>query len=642
VTQSQNHTASPAPHPLDRLTADEIRHVKRILVREGLVTATTRFPWVALDEPDKRIVLDFRPGDPVRRAVRVLSLDRRTGASTWLTISLTEDSVVATRPIDAAVEGQPPIMLEEFETVEAIVKNDQDWLKAMANRGIDNVDLVCVCPLSAGNLGRGDEAGRRMLRCLSFVRNRPDDAPWAHPVDGLVAFVDLTEGRIIELIDDAILAVPTEEGNYTPDVVGTMRNTLKPIEITQPDGPSFTVEGDLVRWQNWSFRIGYEAREGLVLHQIGYRDGERDRPIVHRASMAEMVVPYGDPSPARYWQNYFDSGEYSLGKQVNSLRLGCDCLGEIHYFDAVLADDHCEPQEFPNAICLHEEDHGVLWKHTDIFTGSDETRRQRRLVVSFFATVGNYDYGFYWYLYLDGTIEFQIKATGVVFTSAYPGEGYRWAAELAPGLGAPHHQHLFCARLDMTVDGVPNAVEEQEAIRIPIGPDNPYGNAIGRRTTRLRSESEAARLADSSVGRSWRVVNPSAKNRLGEPVSYVLTPQGQPPLLADPSSVIARRAAFATKHLWVTEYHEDERFPAGDLINQHPGGAGIPDWQDRDADLDGQDIVLWHVFGMTHFPRPEDWPVMPVDTCGFTLKPAGFFDRNPTLDVPGSSAEQCH
>ncbi len=74
-----------------------------------------------------------------------------------------------------------------------------------------------------------------------------------------------------------------------------------------------------------------------------------------------------------------------------------------------------------NAICIHEEDFGILWKHTDIFNGSAQSRRQRRLVVSFFTTVGNYDYGFYWYFYLDGTIECEIKMTGVLFTSAQPG-----------------------------------------------------------------------------------------------------------------------------------------------------------------------------------------------------------------------------
>jgi primary-amine oxidase len=628
-------------HPLDRLSAAEIDHAKRIMVDAGLVTESIRFPMLSLAEPDKRSVLAHRPGDPVQRAVRAVLMDAATGATTRVTVSLTEERVLSTDAVDVAIEGQPPVMLGEYPTVDEIVKQDQDWLAAMKRRGFDDVSLVCVCPLSAGNYDRAGESGKRLLRCLSFTRDRVTDAPWAHPIDGLVAYVDLIARRVVEVIDDRILPVPAEHGNYTPDVIGTMRDTLRPIEITQPDGPSFTVTGDLVEWQNWSFRVGFDVREGLVLHLLSYRDGERDRPVLYRASVAEMVVPYGDPSPVRFWQNYFDIGEYSLGKQVNALKRGCDCLGEIHYFDAVLADDNGDPQVYPNAICLHEEDHGVLWKHSDLFTGSDETRRQRRLVISFFATVGNYDYGFYWYLYLDGTIQLENKATGVIFTSAHPGGDYPWATEVAPGLGAPHHQHLFCARLDMTIDGVPNAVDEIEVQRVPIGPDNPYGNAIGRKTTRLHSESAAARLADNSVGRTWRVLNPTSVNRLGKPVSYVLHPQGQPPLLADPSSSVAHRAAFATKHLWVTRYDPDQRFPAGELVNQHPGGSGLPQWQEQDRDIDGQDIVVWHVFGLTHFPRPEDWPIMPVDTCGFTLKPSGFFDHNPTLDVP-SSDQHCH
>jgi primary-amine oxidase len=396
-----------------------------------------------------------------------------------------------------------------------------------------------------------------------------------------------------------------------------------------------------VRWENWSFRVGFDPREGLVLYQVSLRDGHRERPLVYRASVAEMVVPYADPSPVRFWQNYFDAGEYLLGQQANSLRLGCDCLGEIYYFDAVLADGEGEPRDIPNAICLHEEDFGVLWKHYDLFTESQETRRQRRLVISYFVSVGNYDYGFYWYLYLDGTVQLEVKATGVVFTSSYV-DGSPYATEIAPGLGAPYHQHLFNARLDMMVDGLTNAVEELDVRRLPVGPDNPYGNAFTRSVTRLASESEAARLADMPAGRVWRIVNTDTRNRLGQPVAYVLRPEGQPALLADESASVTRRAAFATKHLWVTRYDPQERYPAGELVNQNPGGAGLPQFQAQNRDIDGQDIVVWHTFGATHFPRPEDWPVMPVETCGFTLKPFGFFDRNPTLDVPESVARHCH
>jgi primary-amine oxidase len=438
------------------------------------------------------------------------------------------------------------------------------------------------------------------------------------------------------VIDTGAVPVPEEPGNYDdPQIAGPPRRTLRPIAITQPDGPSFAVTPDgRMTWEHWTFQIGFDAREGLVLRQIAIEDGGRRRPVVHRASIAEMVVPYGDPSPVRSWQNYFDTGEYLVGRFANSLALGCDCLGEITYLDATIADDLGNPKVIPNAVCIHEEDQGILWKHSDFWTGVAQTRRQRRLVVSFFTTVGNYDYGFYWYFTLDGTISFEVKATGIPFTSAYRGNGAEYATEVAPGLGAPFHQHLFSARLDMTVDGVSNAVDEIEVERVPVGAGNERGNAFTYSRTRLRRESEAQRTADNAAGRVWQISNPQSRNRLGRPVAYELRPHGAPLLLADPASSISRRAGFATRSLWVTRFDESERYSAGDFVNQHHGGSGLPAYAAADRDIDGTDIVVWHTFGLTHFPRPEDWPIMPVDTAGFTLRPVGFFDRNPTLDVP--------
>jgi primary-amine oxidase len=548
-------------------------------------------------------------------------------------VSLTDHKVEQVDALNAVEDGQPPIMLDEFVAVDEIVKADKGWRAAMQRRGITNLDLVCPCPLSAGSFDVPDEDGRRMLRVLSFLQHRREDHPWAHPIDGVVAYVDLTTREVVQLIDYEVSPIPDEEGNFDDaDYVGPARTNLKPLEITQPDGPSFTVTNDAIRWANWSLRVGFDPREGLILHQVGYRDGEHDRPIIYRASIAEMVVPYADPGRVRFWQNYFDVGEYLLGAQVNSLTLGCDCVGEIHYLDVVMADTEGNPRTVENAICIHEEDVGVLWKHTDLFTESAETRRNRRLVISFFATVGNYDYGFYWYLYLDGRIELEVKSTGVLFTSSYA-MASPWASEVAPGLGGPYHQHMFCARIDMMIDGVENAVDELDVTRVPMGDGNAYGNAFTRQVTRLTDESEG-RTAES--GRTWRIVNPSRMNRLGQPVAYELRPQNQPTLLADDRSSIARRAAFATRHLWVTRYEAEQRYPAGEFVNQHYGGAGIPEWTAARRPINGADVVLWHTFGVVHFPRPEDWPVMPVDNCGFTLRPVGFFDRNPTLDVPSS------
>jgi primary-amine oxidase len=638
---TQEATVGAVIHPLQRLSAEEIRRARQLFNDAGLVSDSTKFALLGLEEPHKRAVLSFSQGEPIDRRVRAVLLNLDTGTARVAVASLSRLQIDSIVDIDPAADGQPPILLEELVTVDEIVKADEGWRQAMARRGITNFDLVRPLPLSAGNFAIPGERGRRVLHVLSFLQHRPEDHCWAHPIDGVVAYVDLIERRVLELIDHELLPIPEEEANVDDErYTGAPRTTLRPINITQPEGPSFSVESDVVTWENWMFRIGFEPREGLVLHQISIRDGDRVRPVIYRASMAEMVVPYADPSPVRFWQSYFDAGEYLLGQQVNSLKHGCDCLGETYYFDAVLADGDGNPREVANAICLHEEDYGVLWKHTDIFTESAKTKRQRRLVISFFATVGVYDYGFYWYLYLDGTIQFEVKATGVVFTSAYRA-GSPYATEIAPGLGAPYHQHLYCARLDMMVDGLENSVDELDAQPIAMGPDNPHGNGFTRRATRLRTESEGARSTSSALGRTWRISNSSSRNRLGQPVAYELRPEAQPVLLVDPSSATARRATFATKALWVTGYDPGERYPAGELINQNPGGAGLPEFVRQDRPIDREDIVVWHTFGGVHFPRPEDWPVLPVDSCGFTLRPVGFFDRNPTLNVPETKPNHC-
>jgi primary-amine oxidase len=349
-----------------------------------------------------------------------------------------------------------------------------------------------------------------------------------------------------------------------------------------------------------------------------------------------MVVPYGDPAPAQWRKNAFDAGEYHIGALANSLELGCDCLGAIHYFDAAFADARGEPVVLRNAICLHEEDHGLLWKHTDFRTGQGEVRRSRRLVVSSVSTVGNYEYGFYWYFYQDGTIEFEVKLTGIVSTGALPpGATTPYGQRLTPdGLYAPIHQHFFNLRLDLDVDGPTNAVYEVHAEAVPPGPENPHGNAFFARSTLLRSEAEAQQVIDPLAGRTWKVVNHGVRNAVGEPVAYQLVPKGNVLPFARPEASVTARAGFITRHLWVTPYRQDERHAAGDYPNQHPGGAGLPAWTAADRPIADTDVVLWYTLGSHHPVRLEDWPVMPVQHAGFLLQPAGFFDANPALDVP--------
>src|SRR5207248_1320425 len=381
--------------------------------------------------------------------------------------------------------ARPMVAVEEIFLIEETVKADARIQEALRRRGLlDELEYVCVDPWTIGNFGHEIEADRRVLTCFLWMRTFPLDNYYAHPIEGLHALVDLTTLEILR-IDDHFeengdyVPVTRTPLNYDSTILKEFRNPSSPLEIVQPEGLGFIVEGRKVTWENWDFRIGFNGREGLILHTVGYTEHGKRRPIVYRASIAEMVVPYGTPERSHYRKNVFDNGELGFGRMANSQTLGCDCLGAIHYFDAVVPDVFGNPRTIERCICLHEEDAGLSWKHYDMRSKRTEVRRARRLVVSSISTIGNYEYASYWYLHQDGRIEYEMKATGIINTAAcHPGQPGKYASEVAPGLIGHIHQHLFCARLDMEVDGPNNTVLECNTRAWPIGPENPYGNAF--------------------------------------------------------------------------------------------------------------------------------------------------------------------
>jgi primary-amine oxidase len=628
-------------HPLAPLSGEEIIAARDLVFASGLARVADdvlRFAYVALCEPAKDAVRAFDRGEDVAvdRRVRLVLLQGPEADVVEAIVSVTRSEIDRWEVVR---DVRPPLQIEESIHVLAALHEHPEWNAALDRRGIVDRSLVQIDPWPAGTFGLGHEEGRRITRCLAFLRESPEDNGYARPLEGLLAFVDMGRGEVLEVVDLGVVPVPPKSGSYYPEDNGPLRTDLKPLEITQPQGPSFEVEGNLVRWQKWSLRVGMDPLEGLVLHAVGYEEGGRVRPVLYRASVSEMVVPYGHPGPMHAWKSAFDAGEWGLGRMANSLTLGCDCLGEIHYFDDVWADEKGKPHTRRNAICIHEEDYGILWKHVDMVSGRSEVRRSRRLVVSSIATVGNYEYGFYWYFYLDGTMQLEVKLTGIMSTMAVAnGDAGEHAKMVAPGLAAPYHQHLFNVRLDMEVDGPDNAVYEVDAVGsgAPGSPENPWGNVFGTTSTLLETELAARRDVDPARSRTWRIANRSMRNAVGEPTAYKLLPGSTPTLLAHPDSSVGRRAAFAAHNVWVTPFDPDERRAAGDYPNQHAGGAGLPTWTARDRPIVDTDIVVWHSFGVTHVPRPEDWPVMPVEYTGFSLVPFGFFERNPALDVPPS------
>jgi primary-amine oxidase len=630
-------------HPLDPLSTAEILRACALLKAIKGLGSELRFAMVHLHEPPKTEVLAFKAGDSMERSAFLMVFDATTGETHEAVVNLTRGTVVSwvQHFTDAAPYGQPPVLVEDFFNCADIVKADEGWRNAIKRRGLtdEDIKLVQVDPFSAGNFGFPLEAGKRVVRAVSYYRESLKDNAYSHPIEGVVAVVDLIAKRVLQLVDDEVVVpVPKTKHNYDPESLGKPREDLKPLHISQPEGPSFSVEGWQVKWQKWSFRVGFTSREGLVLHQLGFNDGTGVRPVVYRASVTEMVVPYGDPNSSHFWKNAFDCGEYGLGKLANSLELGCDCLGLIHYFDMPMVDDFGAAALMKNAVCMHEEDYGILWKHFDFRTGLHQVRRSRRLVISFFATVGNYDYGFYWYLYQDGTIQLEVKLTGIIQTAAVaPGAEYAYGGMVAEGLGGPNHQHFFCARLHMMVDGEQNSVTEHEYQPRPWGEDNPYGNVFDVTGRTLSRELDACREADGRTGRFWKVINPNRRNAVGKHPGYKLLAQPSPVLLAQAGSSIARRGGFASKHLWVTPYAEEERYGTGNYPNQHAGGDGLPAWVEQNRPIENEDIVVWPCFGHSHVCKPEDFPIMPVEYAGFMLKPNNFFVDNPAMDLPGEA-----
>jgi primary-amine oxidase len=336
-----------------------------------------------------------------------------------------------------------------------------------------------------------------------------------------------------------------------------------------------------------------------------------------------------------------------MGMCANSLELGCDCLGEIRYFDAQMVTSRGEPLTIKNAICMHEEDYGILWKHTDRRLNVPEVRRSRRLVISSVSTVENYEYGFFWYLYQDGNIQLEVKLTGVLsLGAAQPGEKPRYGVLVAPQVYAPNHQHFFNVRLDFDVDGMANTVQQVDVVADEVSEANPFENAFQARPATLRSEKQARAHVNLETARSWRIVNPAVHNAVGEPVAYRFLPGDNSFPFASKNAWWRKRAGFVNYHVWVTPYREDEKYGAGDYPNQSGGGDGLIRWTEQDRPIENTDVVLWYTMGHTHLPRPEDYPVMPAAYIGFVLKPQGFFDLNPANDLPPSAKKEegacCH
>lgn len=646
-TLASKKSEKPASHPLDPLNEGEISQAIAILKEKGKVTESTLFPYVLLKEPPKKEVLAFKPGQSFRREVFAELYDRKTGKLTEATVDLKKMAITESHEIAGV---QPSVMLSEFEAAPPIVKADEKFKQAMVRRGITNLDDIAVDIWAYGSPDSAQSKSVRLLRAIAYYKGKGKNF-YARPIEGVTAIVNMTERRVEQVIDTSVFPVPPESADLDDASLaklsgGSLRPARKPLQISQPKGVDFKVDGNEVKWQNWSFRFAMHPREGLVIYMVRYNDRGTWRPVLYRASLSDMMVPYGHNDPHWTYRAAFDEGEYGIGRYSGSLDVGADIPTNSKLFDAVFVDDFGKAYTTKNAVGIWERDGGLLFKHFDMYNGGNVSRRGRDLVIGFITTISNYDYGIQWIFKEDGSLELEAVLSGIMLAKgslvekmgdhdhSHGPSDLKFGHLVAPNVVAPHHQHFFNMRIDLDVDGAENSVAEIGTEALPSGKENPAGNAFVMNETLLKSEKAAIRDLDFASQRKWKVFNSSSKTPgLNYPRGFVLIPGENAKPYLQPDSALLKRGGFVSHPIWFTQYRDDEMYAAGAYPTQRSESDGLPVWTEKNRSLEKQDVVLWYTFCVTHAPRPEEWPIMTAHRTGFKLIPAGFFDRNPALDV---------
>ncbi|WP_229722942.1 primary-amine oxidase [Xylophilus rhododendri] len=595
-------------HPLDPLTADEIQNAVAVLKARPDFPADVLFSTVQLKEPPKSEVWNYRDGAEHRREAFAVVMDRKLNRTYESVIDLKTKRAISWQEIKGV---QPLLADSEYEAMRKIVKADPRWRAAMQKRGFKEADFGKI-EIDGWAVGVVDpKFSGRLIRGVPYFKGDGENH-YGRPIEGVVALVDLNRRKVIDLIDSGVVPVAAKTQDFSEAAVGPQRRPPPPLLITQPEGAGYTLKGHEIAWQKWHFRYSMHPREGMVLHTVSYDDQGKSRPILYRAAVSEMVVPYGDPSVNWRWRAAFDVGEYNIGRNCYSLEKDRDAPPNAQLLDAAFADDTGAVVERRGIVAIYERDAGILWKHYDGVGQKNETRRARELVLSSVATIGNYDYAINYIFKQDGSMEVDLALTGLMLAKGVKeqkADGHHDSGSghlVAQNIVAPHHQHFFNFRLDFDVDGVNNSVAEMNSRAMAPGAENPYGNGFLMHESLLKTEREAARHVDMQAARTWLVKNPSVRNSLGQNTGFIIAPGTNAIPYAAPQAPVRQRAGFIGRHFWATRYRPEEAYAAGPYPNQNRAAGGLPVYIADNEALENTDVVVWYTLGVTHIPGPRN------------------------------------
>jgi primary-amine oxidase len=638
------------PSPLNPLTAEEIKITLEVLKASGQFKPGHRFTEMVLKAPPKDQVwafaLEGKPVDAHRQATFVILEGRHLIEGT---VDLASRKLTQWQPVDGA-HGM--VLIDDFANVQAAIEASPAYAEALKLRGIDDVKKVVATPLTVGYFGGKDglTQDKRLLKVVSYL-DVGDNNYWAHPIEDLVAVVDLEKKEVISIEDQGVTPVPLKPTPYD----GSDRKATappKPLNITEPEGKNYTISGNTLHWRNWDFHIRLDSRTGLSLSTVSYNDKGTKRKVMYEGTLGGMIVPYGDPDVGWYFKAYLDSGEYGMGTLTSPIELGKDAPQNAVLLDATIADYTGSPMTIPNAIAVFERYAGPEFKHQEM--GKPNLSAERReLVVRWISTVGNYDYLFDWVFAENGTIGINAGATGIeavkgvksrTMQDATAAEDTKYGTLLDHNIVGTTHQHIYNFRLDMDVDGELNTLTEIDPVVLPNTDGGPRTSSMQTVQRTVATEKQAAQKFDPATIRL--LSNTGKTNKVGNPVSYQLMPYagGTHPIAKGANfgqdEWIYNRLSFMDKQLWVTRYNPDERFPEGRFPNRSSKDSGLGQFSADDQSIMNTDNVVWLTTGTTHVARAEEWPIMPTEWVNVLLKPWNFFSETPTLGLvqPAKSA----
>jgi primary-amine oxidase len=620
-------------HPLDQLSAREHWAVYDALQASGKLDSTFRILFEGLKEPPKSDVLAWRPGQPLHREATVHLTQGKLGYEATVDINakkvLTWNALPAKQYMTSAAEG---------DAAGEIAMKDPRVKEALRKRGITDFTHVSCDPANNGYFDLPEERNVRVLH-VTCSDDHGRIAGYGEAIDGLVVVVDYTNGKVLRLVDVGGQRSGLPDG-HSPEEIGPTRAPVNEVQMVQPKGASYTLNGHEVSWQNWKFQFRMDMRRGLVISQVRYTDGGKDRSVMYQGSLSELFVPYMDPSDPWNYQGYFDLGTYPsvFGGIASSLEPGVECPLYATYFHHYVVTPKGAPRERQRTACLFERSAGdVAWRHTRGGGQLNEARTKTDLVLRMYMNAGNYDYLFDWVFQQDGAIVVNVGATGMDQVKAASGtpKDNDFGRLIADKLIGVNHSHFFSFRLDMDVDGPTNSLMVDQLKTTTLPPSNPRRSIWTVNTTTAATEKDGMRMSPMNAPEVWRIVNPAQKNAFGWPVGYEIEGHGAMSLMS-PDDYMLQRAGFVNHTLWTTPYSPTELFAGGDYPTNSVAGAGLPKWTSANRAIANTDVVTWLTLGFHHVPRPEDWPVMPVAWHGFAIRPVGFFNRSPAVDIPRS------